>query len=484
MDLRDLRIEAYLNHACRWIFSRKKRENVRLELLSHIEEAIFEKREQGLSEESAVVAVLLQMGSPKMLSRQLGYTHRPVIFRLPFLAASVACILVVGTVFTIEETGRLFRKMTEQQAQIVGSHLERFVADEKALSADPLFSFPGLLHDAGPTLNPIVTWSSGERDLQKFLPTTKALFVDEVTERKLRGTIWPDADIDVSKFDTRWMSSLQQFDHWNIFDSGPLQKIFEANPSQNFWSLPIPNYSILQTWIRIRLLQGLRGNDMLAALRDVRLLSRLIYSNQFLISSVIYASTLDVERLGYETAVKRGKLKSGDWTPIEPDQLIRARRALYAYPGIFDLWTDPETLKRVLNSGEAIAGMCSALQEKVAMLSLSRLFYEGNPLYAKEFDAKFQLIDSIFSQTRSRCQISKHFLNVWDHPELAATWISPTSISMGPRNFSEIFKWEVLARIPYARSWVGAEVEGIADANYISGPYRKWFLEGEEKIKE
>jgi hypothetical protein len=342
----------------------------------------------------------------------------------------------------------------------------------------------GQLRDAGPTLNPIIVWSGSDRkEIHSFFPEHSPLEIDKETTKSLHRKEWLQTQIDSSKFDTAWMHQLAGFDHWNIFDSGPVDKLFNANPSQDFWSMPIPDYTNLQYWVKLRLLQGIQSKNPLKALQDVRALARLVYSNQFLISNVIAVIILEDEKSAFELALKKGFLRPGAWQPIATTQAIRARRALWAFPGVFDLWTDSKTLSLILDGKVAKAGMCAAVQERLWGMSLSREMHENDSFYSTDFEARFQQLDQVFNRIQTQCVISKHLVEVWRNPSLTLPWLRPESFHIEDLTDAERFKWQVLARLPIFKGWLAAYLEENSRPNYFHG-YQKWLITGEAKLPD
>src|SRR3954463_3237560 len=88
-------VKAYLKRACRKVWSRKARERISRELLSHLEESVESKIASGQSLEDSVILSLGEMGSCEVLGMRLGAAHRPRLLEFHFLAAAATCIGLV-----------------------------------------------------------------------------------------------------------------------------------------------------------------------------------------------------------------------------------------------------------------------------------------------------------------------------------------------------------------------------------------------------
>jgi len=70
-------IIAYLDKVCLQVKAKAVREDIRLEVLSHLEELVAEKALDGKPEEEAITEGLRQMGDPERIGRQLHAAHKP-----------------------------------------------------------------------------------------------------------------------------------------------------------------------------------------------------------------------------------------------------------------------------------------------------------------------------------------------------------------------------------------------------------------------
>ncbi|WP_346939535.1 FtsW/RodA/SpoVE family cell cycle protein [uncultured Clostridium sp.] len=70
------KIEKYIEEVCELIKNRRVHENIKDELIDHIEEIIEDYRDVGLTEEEAIDKALMQMGSSEAIGRDLNKVHK------------------------------------------------------------------------------------------------------------------------------------------------------------------------------------------------------------------------------------------------------------------------------------------------------------------------------------------------------------------------------------------------------------------------
>ena len=223
-------------------------------------------------------------------------------------------------------------KLHEHPALPDGSSRDRDAADFMALLVDyekPIDDPPGRLHVA-----------------------------DALAERlKSYGADWPAkiSDADLEGLDFGWMTALGRFDHWSLFGAGRLRE----QPVEKFFDLPIPNYSSLQFWSKLRLAAAFRRGDFAQASADVRHLADLIRTQDILISEMISVALYRIDARAREVAVARG-LDVAGWPQPDREQLDRHRRTALAslsftYPGV-----KPETVRKAV---ACMPSPCPALLE-------------------------------------------------------------------------------------------------------------------------
>ncbi|MGO4698333.1 FtsW/RodA/SpoVE family cell cycle protein [Paenibacillus sp. 2TAB26] len=87
-------IQEYLVQVCRHVKARDVHRDIKVEMQNHLDELVEDKLNEGLSEEEAVRAALVQMGDPDQIGKQLHAAHKPVMEW--GLAALVAIMVGIG----------------------------------------------------------------------------------------------------------------------------------------------------------------------------------------------------------------------------------------------------------------------------------------------------------------------------------------------------------------------------------------------------
>ncbi|ADL53191.1 FtsW/RodA/SpoVE family cell cycle protein [Clostridium cellulovorans] len=75
-DVRNEKINHYLEEVCLLVRNKKVHENIKEELFNHIDEIVEEFIAQGKEEESAIDEAILQMGDPKVIGKSLSKVHK------------------------------------------------------------------------------------------------------------------------------------------------------------------------------------------------------------------------------------------------------------------------------------------------------------------------------------------------------------------------------------------------------------------------
>lgn len=480
MDIADIdddpRVKAYLDSACGKVRSKRLRQEIREELLSHLRESIGGKIEAGHAAPEALALAMAELGEAEPLARQFRTAHRPIYLQLPFLGALGLCVALIAVLFIAETSRRTAEWASARINEVIEKHRDRFLEDERILSAESFFAFPGKERDAGNYLNWRVKWEDSENRLgariEAAAASPKIELSKEMSDRVRHwGKEWlgHSAEARSLALDFAWMNELHKFDHWDAYETGPLHE-YLASPGVKAtpWSIPIPRYGVFQDYAKLRLLRGIANGDLLSALRDTRQLARLLYSNEILVGGLVAVNILGFERAAYEYGLAHRMIKLDQWQPLSADNLIRAKRAIYSFGEIFSPWVDAGLMERVFDGKTATAGMCIAISEQLPAAALNRALFKKKLPFEMDLDPKFELMDQIVQNALAHCRASGFGLGLqaWRDPSggMAIQWLSGGSV------WNE-FKNVYLARLPLFSRWVFSWfVESIPD--YMSGPYR------------
>lgn len=69
-------IQEYLVQVCRHVKARDVHRDIKVEMQNHLDELVEDKLNEGLSEDEAVRAALVQMGDPDQIGKQLHAAHK------------------------------------------------------------------------------------------------------------------------------------------------------------------------------------------------------------------------------------------------------------------------------------------------------------------------------------------------------------------------------------------------------------------------
>lgn len=354
----------------------------------------------------------------------------------------LGCTAIVGGLayFGIQRS----EKSDQLILEIVQKHRDAFLEDQKILSANPAFEFPGRERDAGPVLNKMALWTKSESDETALFNRHPEL---------LEGLKTVDLG------NTGWMKSLHAYDHWDLTKSGPLADAYSKYRNEANWpQMPLPEYRFLRQAAQTRFEQGMRSKDALSALKDVRQLGRLIYSNETLVSSLVYLSLLSDEAKFYDNAVKAGILRAGDWKVLSEIDRVRAKRTMYGYGQMLMMESDPELRMQLVRSGKAKAGFCGGMVEALGMSGWQRALFSSRVPFERDRSQRFSQMDQLVAEAKKQCRMTLT-LSFWETQ--TGYYVDLKGASIG-----EKIRWNVLVKTPWVREYfVGAEESMVP--NYL-----------------
>jgi hypothetical protein len=247
-------------------------------------------------------------------------------------------------------------KALSLNAEAADQYLDKLCEQSRKLAEAPQF------HDAGAGASDAAAYMAPRMDYEHPLenPPGALHLADDLRARiSSYAADWPAriSAADLAGLDFSWLGELARFDHWTVLSEGRLRDL----PVDNALFYPIPNYSSLMAWAKLRYALGLRRGDAPAAAAEVRHLAELIRSQRLLISEMVSIWLLKADVRAREAAAASGADLAG-WDPLDPAQLDRQRRGSFAsmyftYPGVRE-----ETLRKA--SG-CMPAPCSALIEGV-----------------------------------------------------------------------------------------------------------------------
>ncbi len=326
----------------------------------------------------------------------------------------------------------------------IKKHEKVILEDREILKKYDVFKPSKGTKDAGPYLNKRIHWEigdihhKGDLVLPDFIH--KEMNKDWVNKKPLFKKMG-------MKFD--WMKELHQFDYWNPEENSPAYPEGKRYPTYSF---PIPSYKDLVTWSKLRLLYGREKGDLVSAFKDVRHLARLIFTNDYLVSSMITISMLRLE----------SEIHEGNWEIIPEEDLMRAKRYFYAVSTLIDPRLTDETFAAMVSSN---VGKCPMIVEGLMnYISMRELLHE-------ELKDEFKRIVWLVNDSQEKCRRTIVH-KMWEDPD----W--PSIMSDDQDAFGYVGKskligkemtWGELKKEDDLKALVGFVLGGVGGPNYLNG---------------
>lgn len=284
------------------------------------------------------------------------------------VTASVAGVCGWSTALVASDIHRELKEAADDCRAVLREEQEVHRARVSRLAASPFFSRPLAGKDAGPWLSGRVPWDPAmPRDMSELrgrLKTglepdpTSGLSLPRAVSDRLRKTGWMQAEAasaDLMSMDTNWFSGFDGFGFWELSTDIPLS-------SRDGFPAPEVNYSQLETWAKVRLLQGLAGGDARAAAREVRSLAWLLLTTESLVAAYMGIAMLALEERFYDRSLEL-HLPVDGWAPI-PKSLRDDAKAAIAYT----LAAEDEDLSTAVLAASAEEGLpplirCTAVNQ-------------------------------------------------------------------------------------------------------------------------
>ncbi len=327
---------------------------------------------------------------------------------LSFVAAVVLSLSIIA-IGLVEVLYRLQVKPTlEKNRAVQERFIQPYLDDLQFLAKNPLFENRSAgMTDAGVYLNAKVFWSptiAGAPARGQAQP----LVSTEARENLLRmKTEWmrkfPRAE--KLKADLSLFTGLNRFDYWDIEAESPIGDLIGKRRFIPPPQLPIPEVSDLLAVVKLRLMMGALTKDPLAALTDVRQLSRLLLTTENMQLVLAGLSALDLERFAFRFYVEEMGMNAGQWTPIDRNTTRRAYRAILATRGYLRLWSRPEKIQTIFLGELTPIGLCAAANEALPLeYSLRRKLEPRWPLEIN-LKTEYSRLDQVLKRSRTFCRL-------------------------------------------------------------------------------
>lgn len=324
-------------------------------------------------------------------------------------------------------------------------HRKQILADREELSTYDIFRPSKGERDAGPYLNPMVSWDNRPSPVLALPPELKA---------GLKGKDWVafSPDFKAHKLDFSWMKKLHEFDHWSPDLNNPLIKLAEKPLPM---TLPFPEYSELIHWAKLRLIHGRVTKDMKSALADVRQLARLIFTNDYLVSTMVTISLLRSE--GQFIQNYNPKISEG-WKAVPESVTAIARRYFWAQAEFVDPRLSSEGYE-TFSAGDV--GKCQMISEGMLRNLIVRDYLK------KFYPGQIKRFSETVKNALNICRPSLMNL-VWNDPEwkVFGPSVKYEDALVKPENESN-WKQKFLMIHPRVEEIYGFTILSTATPNYL-----------------
>ena len=343
--------------------------------------------------------------------------------------------------------------LTEAQLQIV-IDAQRRVIDAGLVptpgerDAGPLLN-PYFAIDGGPQQEPAPAWWS-ENEAANALRCKGAPKDERASYLRCIDTL-PEGDLTL-------MQTLLAYDTWSLTASGPLATLADRQATEEAQGTIVTlNLVPVQHLAKLRVAQGIRRGDVLAALAEVRHLANLSFTTEDYIGLLIGASLLGIENSGAQEALRRGLIQPGEWTARSDDERQALRTALDGMQAMAFGRAPEGALARLLAEVPNPVGLCATFTEGAEQLRVHRWMgtqrWPGEPdfgppaRYLDEVSASgrcdaARLMASWRAQERDIQHVRRLPINPDDQPWWDDSW---------EYDEARAAREEALAQLPYLR---------------------------------
>ncbi|MDP2317372.1 MAG: hypothetical protein Q8P41_31095 [Pseudomonadota bacterium] len=268
---------------------------------------------------------------------------------------------------------------------------------------------------------------------------------------------WLDHPELTSTYDLAFLAEWRRFDHWTYDGSDPYAAHYAAHPQDCPAAAPIPDFTPLVWFAKVRLAQGYHEGDLAPAMADVEHLAMLLASTDTLVGTLIGVALLGIEDAAVERALADGKVASVPPRPWTEDDRKALKAAIFAVSGVFVSQPDPALAETLARRASELPGVCAGIFEG-AMRGLILRDAVAHPWPGEvDYSGLATTLDRALADSGCAIPLARA---QWARPPL------PAACTGGePRDAASI-----AFRLPYARSPVIAMLHGLA-SDAALGPY-------------
>lgn len=380
--------------------------------------------------------------------------------RMP-LASLVAAVALVGA-------GLVHQRMTLLSAEVEAvvlteAQLQRVIDAQRTVMQAGLVPLPGE-RDAGPVLN---SYFAVEHYAAPGSPALIAAWWAEdeaAIALKCRGAPQDERSAYLRCVDTlpdgdlTLLQALLVYDTWSLTASGPLASTPDRRAAEEaLGSSPWLDLIPLQHLAKLRIAQGMRRGDVLAALGEVRHLANLVLTTEDYLGLRIGLALLGIEHRGAQEATRIGLIQPGEWTSRPDAERYALRDAIDGMAALAYGRAPEGALARLLAEVPNPVGLCETFTVGSEWLRAHRWLgqhrWPGEPdftprvKYLQDVSASGRCDDArLMASWRAQDQDIQHVRRLFiDHRQ--ELWLDEDWLSDEARAARE----EALAKLPYLR---------------------------------
>lgn len=331
------------------------------------------------------------------------------------LSLSVAIVLglVAGLVFA---GARIFRA-TELEPRLVAhqTELEKRVRILEGLLPKapqlPFLTVGPRKADAAEFFDSRVEWKgsfAAAHDCRRL----SSFLTDPGRHIGVERTDWTAADLELvtDKFDFAWFYELRQYDHWDVSRSHTFSCAFQR--LQDPAHLPEPHFSGLVRWAKLRLVHGVKKQDLGGALFETRALGSLLLTTETVagLSAGLRIFELQSHLHRFLSSTRKVKRLPSSWKPESVEDMARMQDILGELGAVVHFLTPGSFLGEVFSDPKSLALVkCAALGSGLPRVVQARAeLAEFHP-------SVFSTIDQILTGNREFCRLA-HLRDLWASP--------------------------------------------------------------------
>ena len=265
--------------------------------------------------------------------------------------------------------------------RITAEQTDRLIADLQHIDGLNILTTPTRDRNAGVLLNPHIGLDDGTeaQDVAWWNDVKHKRMLSGHPGSNRKAAHWSTAPDHIEVGDLSILTRLLAFDHWETgrlpseYDEthpaqGPYEEYLRDTPHPVYLNQfqPYPNPISLVDLAKFRLLHGLRTNDVLPALKEVRHLATLLHSDETMIHSVLAIAILRMERRAFEAALERGQLTPDDWVAPTSADLNTMHRVAVSMAFVLAGGASESQWSRIAALAFEPFGLCGAIHDAVS----------------------------------------------------------------------------------------------------------------------